>query len=118
MTTWAEDMLAGHNEVRASLGLPPLRWSEPLASLASEHCATMCGAGDLFHGSVPEDGGQNVAKGRRNLASNPTASLRLWLADPQHAAWITDPEVELVGAAYAMTPEGDTYVTCNYHRKN
>jgi uncharacterized protein YkwD len=60
------ELLAAHNAYRASLGLPPLRWSDRLAAKAQRWAVHLAKIGELEH-SGP---GQNLA-----MASSGTLSL-------------------------------------------
>jgi pathogenesis-related protein 1 len=45
----APEMLASHNQVRATLGLPPLVWSPKLAAYAQEWANTLLAEGQFKH---------------------------------------------------------------------
>ena len=45
----ADNMLAAHNAVRGSLGVPALVWSERLAGFAQEWANTLAARGQFFH---------------------------------------------------------------------
>lgn len=49
----ARDMLAAHNEVRARLDVPPLRWSNRLAASAQDWAVRLLEEGQFYHRPHP-----------------------------------------------------------------
>jgi uncharacterized protein YkwD len=104
------------NALRSSHGLAPLRPSAGLTAAASEHSLEMARDGyfahesrdgspfwkrvERFYGSR-RDGyrsvGENLAWASPSL--DPSSTLRLWLAEPQHRANLLDPRWREFGAA-------------------
>jgi pathogenesis-related protein 1 len=52
----SRDMLAAHNRVRASVGVPPLKWSEELAAVARQWAEQLLVTGKFAHRPKPQYG--------------------------------------------------------------
>ena len=67
-----EAMLAGHNEARAALGLPPLTWSPALAADARIYAEELARSGRFEHSPQPRGNppqGENLWTGTRRAYS-------------------------------------------------
>lgn len=65
-------MLDGHNEARAAVGAPPMRWNETLAREAEAYAAQLARTRRFEHSVVPDQGevqGENLWMGTRTAFS-------------------------------------------------
>ena len=114
-----------HNQARASVGVPPLEWSQELASLAQEWANRLARRGQLEHRSG-NSYGENLAYGTELSAA---AAANLWLQE--RAAYdggpINSGNISAVGhytqmiwrsttrVGYGIARVGgNTYVVANY----
>jgi uncharacterized protein YkwD len=113
------ELLAAHNSYRASLGLPPLRWSNRLAASAQRWADHLAAIGSLEHSGS----GQNLA-----MAASGTQSLRqlvdLWgserayFVDGYFPAISTTGNWVNVGHYSQMIWRMTTEVGCGFARNN
>ena len=128
-------MLAGHNDARARLGLPPLVWSEALAADAARYAARMAASGRFEHSPMPRGSpnqGENLWTGTRGAYGYgemvghwvderrfyrprpvPDSSTSGRFGDVGHYTQIVWRGTEAVGCAEASSP-GDDYLVCRY----
>jgi len=128
----AQKMLALHNQVRADVGVGPLRWSEDLAHYAQQWAdhlaATRCG---LQHrprsGKWRGDFGENLFMGTigyygiADAVKDWAAEKRLYPGGPYRASWrgvghytqIVWRNTRRVGCATSVC-KGNLIVVCNY----
>lgn len=78
-------ILLTHNQARAEVGVPPLRWSEPLAASARTWADHLAATGRFEHApespDLPE--GENLWAGSRGRFA-PEAMAAAWIAEKQH----------------------------------
>ncbi len=112
---FAQQMLTAINAERAAAGLPPLRWSEPLARSSQHHTDDMAAYGFTGHygsnESRPIDrmrqasytgdyAGECTAWGFDNLAS----AVAWWMSSPPHRTIILSTVATEMGGAYSYNP--------------
>lgn len=110
-----------HNQVRLSVGVDPLVWSDALAKAAGNHAEWMANGGRFGHtgsgGSTPwqrAEGagykgfptGENVASGQKSADS----AMRAWINSPGHYANIVSGDSNEMGAAVFVTGRGVFWV--------
>ncbi|HEY6815134.1 MAG TPA: CAP domain-containing protein [Croceibacterium sp.] len=71
-------VLATHNEERARLGVPPLRWSPALAANAARWAAHLSSLSVLEHDDSLDVEGENLWRGSKN-AYTPEDMVQLWI---------------------------------------
>jgi hypothetical protein len=71
-------VLATHNEERARLGVPPLRWSPALAANAARWAAHLSSLSVLEHDDSLDVEGENLWRGSKN-AYTPEDMVMLWI---------------------------------------
>lgn len=116
------DLLARINADRAANGLPPVRWDNRLANLATQWSADMATNG-FRHRSLSALGigtgeyadmrvvSENIAMG----GGTNTGSLHdLLMRSPGHLANILDGEVDMVGIGAVCDPQGQLWITVNF----
>jgi uncharacterized protein YkwD len=113
------ELLAAHNSYRASLGLPPLRWSNRLAASAQRWADHLAAIGSLEHSGS----GQNLA-----MAASGTESLgqlvdlwgseRAYFVDGYFPAISTTGNWVNVGHYSQMIWRMTTEVGCGFARNN
>lgn len=75
-----EEFLRVHNEARASVGVPPLRWSDVLAGIAQEWADKLVATGTFQHRDLATAGlGENIYRGLEG--HSPADAARLWLEE-------------------------------------
>ena len=92
--------VSGLNQVRASVGLPPLTVNSELTVLTRQHSQVMADAGSIFHADPISGGftgswqkmGENVGVG-----ANVQVLIDAFVASPGHYANIVDPSFDEVG---------------------
>jgi uncharacterized protein YkwD len=109
---WRRAMLARVNEVRARVGLPPLRSCSALRRSAQGYASTMATSNHFAHegvdGSEPwdrmqrqgyrwRDAAENIAAGQQSVAE----VMDDWIASPEHYANLVNPHVRDVGFGFA-----------------
>jgi uncharacterized protein YkwD len=116
--TYRHRLLADINQVRVEHGLVPLRASRGLHRAAQRHSADMI-ARDYFGHTSPTGStlyhriltsgfvywgewwaGENLAWGTGTYAT-PRATLRMWMASPEHRAILLSPRFRLIGLGRA-----------------
>jgi len=128
-------MLAGHNDARAALGLPPLRWSAALAADAGRYADELARTGRFEHSPQPRGDppqGENLWTGTRGAYSYremighwvdegrfyrplpvPDSSTTGRFGDVGHYTQIVWRATREVGCAEAHNRRDD-YVVCRY----
>jgi uncharacterized protein YkwD len=128
-------MLAGHNDARADLGLPPLRWSAALAADARLYADELARTGRFEHSAQPRGDppqGENLWTGTRGAYSYaemvghwvaerrfyqprqvPDSSSSGRFGDVAHLTQIVWRGTQEVGCAEA-SGRSDDYVVCRY----
>lgn len=77
---YAREFLRLHNEERARVGVPPLRWSSKLARYAESWARHLAKSGDFEHRSRSVAiYGENLFRG--DVASTPGDAARLWMEE-------------------------------------
>ncbi|MFN3514935.1 MAG: CAP domain-containing protein [Phenylobacterium sp.] len=84
-TDFDQRVLATHNQERARVGVPPLRWNPALAGSAAEWAEYLAATGKFEH--APEDPqapeGENLWAGTKGRFS-PEAMTAAWIREKQH----------------------------------
>jgi len=128
-------MLAGHNDARAALGLPPLRWNPALAADARLYADELARTGRFEHSAQPRGSppqGENLWTGTRGAYSYsemvghwvaerrfyrplpvPDSSASGRFGDVGHYSQIVWRAAQEVGCAEARNRRDD-YVVCRY----
>lgn len=72
-------LLAYHNQLRAEVGSPPLRWNQALAASAGQYARVLADTGQLVHSSRQgrENDRENIIVGRRGSGS-PMTMAQTW----------------------------------------
>jgi hypothetical protein len=121
--SWSQRILALHNEQRAQVGAPPLRWDETLAAAAAAYAPQLARLGRLAHSprSSRRGQGENLWRG----------SAGRFGAEEGVGAWIAERQLFRAGIFPAVSPSGDgsdvnhysqmiwpttTHVGCAEHR--
>ncbi len=76
---FADRILATHNEERARLGIPPLRWSAALAANAAAWAAHLSTLPVLEHDNSLDIEGENLWRGTGGGAYTPEDMVTLWI---------------------------------------
>lgn len=76
---FADRILATHNEERARLGIPPLRWSAALAANAERWAAHLSTLNVLEHDDSLDVEGENLWRGSGGGAYTPEDMVMLWI---------------------------------------
>ena len=128
---FAGRVLAQHNRERASVGLPPLRWSTHLSQEAGSWASSLATRGAFEH-SRPQDFGENLWMGSANWFS-PEQMIGAFLsernafhpgrfphvsrtgnwADVGHYTQVIWPATQAVGCAVARN-RGQDIMVCRY----
>ncbi|MDQ4087185.1 MAG: CAP domain-containing protein [Pseudomonadota bacterium] len=121
--SWSERILALHNEQRAQVGAPPLRWDETLAAAAAAYAPQLARLAGLQHSprSSRRGQGENLWRG----------SAGTFGIEESIGAWIAERQLFRAGIFPAVSPSGDgsdvnhysqmiwpatTHVGCAAHR--
>lgn len=121
-------IVAAHNEVRASVGVPPLSWSAPLAEKAADWAERLRREGCAMRHAHARDHGQNLAwysgydPSAAQVVSNWAAERQYY--DPAadscaqgkqcgHYTQVVWRDTERVGCAIASCGRDEVWV-CNY----
>jgi len=80
--SFSSDMLALHNNARATLGISKLTWSSSLAKTATAWAVQMAKTGDFEH-SHQSGKGENIAFGTKNVYTY-TKLFNAWLAEKKY----------------------------------
>jgi pathogenesis-related protein 1 len=121
----AREMLAAHNDVRASVEVPSLRWSDRLSARAQEWAIHLLREGEFYHRPHPTSG-ENLfeIKGRH---ASPVEVVNDWALEAQdysyrgntcrgvcgHYTQLIWNNTREVGCAVASEPGREVWV-CNY----
>ncbi|XP_010260172.1 PREDICTED: pathogenesis-related protein PRB1-3-like [Nelumbo nucifera] len=122
-----QQFLMPHNRERTKLGLPPLQWSEKLASYASWWANQRKGDCALIHSNT--NYGENIFWGS-GKDWKPADAVDEWAAEKQYYDYKMNTCVQhqdclhytqiiwrqslYVGCARVTCASGDTFITCNY----
>ncbi|EEF40264.1 pathogenesis-related protein 1 [Ricinus communis] len=121
-----KDYVAAHNEVRAELGLGPVRWNEKLALYARKYIQTKVETCILEHSNGPY--GENLAKGSGEGFSGVDA-VKLWADEKPNYDYLSNScaggmcghytqiiwrDTKEIGCAKTKCKDGWTYISCNY----
>jgi hypothetical protein len=125
----AKELLTAHNQCRAKVGVPPLKWSTSLASFAQEWADQLSKTGKFEHRSGGGSGlGENLAAG----SMTPTALVDMWCDEqsqynPQtgqcvnggmecyHFTQVVWRNTSEVGCGLASHPRYGKVLVCNYN---
>lgn len=123
--SFARAMLAGHNNVRSELGLPPLVWSDRLAAFAAEWANNLLATNEFFH--RPNNRfGENLFMITGTWAT-PGEVIRAWAGEARdynytanscrsmcgHYTQMVWKTTKSVGCAVARAPRHEVWA-CNY----
>jgi len=109
------------NQDRAAAGLPPLRWSSCLASVARSNAARIAKQGYLSHTNGPtvdlgchlgNHAGENI--GYWSGGINDTKLNSMFMASPEHRANIMGRYYHYVGTAWVVAPNGTAYIAVEF----
>ena len=95
-----EAMLAGHNEARGRLGLPPLVWNDSLAADARAYAEEMARTGRFEHSPQPRGNppqGENLWTGTRRAYSY-QEMMGHWVAEGRYYRPLPVPQSSATGA--------------------
>ena len=128
----AQRLLASHNEERARMGLPPLRWNVRLSQEAGQWASSLARRGAFEHSGERDDAGENLWMGSADWFSPeqmvgafiaerrafrpgrfPHVSRTGNWADVGHYTQIIWPETRDVGCALARN-RGHDVLVCRY----
>ena len=94
-----EAMLAGHNQARSRLGLPPLVWSDSLAADARAYAEEMARTGRFEHSPQPRGNpnqGENLWTGTRRAYAY-SEMIGHWLAEGRYYRPLPVPDSSATG---------------------
>ena len=109
------------NKDRAAAGLPPLRWSSCLASVARSNAARIAKQGYLSHTNGPtvdlgchlgSHAGENI--GYRSGGIDDARLNSMFMASPEHRANIMGRYYHYVGTAWVVAPNGTAYIAVEF----
>lgn len=120
--------LKPHNKIRAKLGLPPLKWSEQLASYARWWAHQRQGDCAMIHSG--SDYGENLFWGSTGRQWGPADAVAFWVNEKSfynyytnscaqgreclHYTQIIWKHSKKVGCAKVTCRNGYTFIGCNY----
>lgn len=81
-TPFITNMLKAHNDARAAVGVPPLRWSAELQASAKEWANHLAETQVYQHSHLPGVG-ENIGLGTRGLFAGP-AYVRKWVSEKKN----------------------------------
>ncbi len=81
-SSFAREMVAEHNSVRARVGTRPLQWSEPLASVAQEWADHLMQTGQFVQSRNPKYG-ENLYE-ISDAAATPADVIQAWAEEVSH----------------------------------
>jgi len=122
---WQREMLAAHNDVRASVGVPALRWSDSLSATAQKWADHLLSTGQFEHSHAP-----NLGENLFEIRGAPASSKQVvdsWASEARnydyqsnrcrgvcgHYTQIVWRDTKEVGCAVAARGEREVWV-CNY----
>jgi pathogenesis-related protein 1 len=122
----AHDMLAAHNEIRARVDVPPLRWSDRLASRAQEWASHLIEERQFYHRPHPLSG-ENLFEITGSFRVSPAEVVGDWASEARdysyrantcrgvcgHYTQIIWGDTREVGCAVARDSGHEVWV-CNY----
>jgi hypothetical protein len=97
-------MLAGHNEARAAVGVPPLAWDEGLAADAAAYAQVLAHTGKFEHAKQtngPGREGENLFTGTRDAYSY-AEMVGLWVAEKKDFVNLPTPAFSRTGNGEAV----------------
>ena len=109
------------NKDRAAAGLPPLRWSSCLASVARSNAARIAKQGYLSHTNGPSvdlgchlgnHAGENIGYWSGGIDDVKLNSM--FMASPEHRANIMGRYYHYVGTAWVVAPNGTAYIAVEF----
>lgn len=128
----AQEILDAHNQCRARVGVPPLKWSTQVAAYAQDWADTLSKTGKFEHRSGGRSGfGENLAGGTGNMS--PTDMVNMWCNeqskyDPQtgkcrgrdpmacyHFTQVVWSRTTELGCGLASHPKWGKVLVCNYN---
>lgn len=125
--TIQQQFLRPHNILRAKLRLPPLKWSNSLASYASRWARTRRGDCNLIHSGGPY--GENLFWGS-GKGWRPQDAVVAWASEKKyydrrtyrcmangdclHYTQLVWKKSSRIGCAINYCKSGDTFIICNY----
>jgi len=125
-TALAREMLAAHNEIRAQVDVPPLRWSDRLAARAQDWACRLLQEGQFYHRPHPAFG-ENLFEisGGRALPADVVGDWASEASDYSyrsntcrgvcgHYTQLIWSDTREVGCAVARVPGREVWV-CNYN---
>lgn len=83
----AEEMLNAHNDIRSRIDLPPLQWSEELATYSQKWANSLMTNNRIAHNSNSPYGENIIATG---LGATPTSVVNEWASESQSYTYITN----------------------------
>lgn len=127
-----QEIVDAHNSYRAEVGVPPLQWSEDLASQAYSWASQLASTGSFEH-SGTEGQGESLWMGTANAFSF-TQMVDDWGGEKQYFTGGTFPDVSTtgdwmdvghytqlvwrdtsqVGCGCVDGPDGNRYLVCRY----
>jgi uncharacterized protein YkwD len=119
------ELLVSVNQARHSQGLPPLRWSNSLATAARHHAAVMAEHGTAQHSFEGElelsdrakQAGAHFSSLSENVTQGPTAEFihSQFMNSPPHRSNILDSDMDSVGIG-VVEKRGQLFVVENFSR--
>jgi uncharacterized protein YkwD len=107
-------LLNDHNEIRKKHALPLFKIDNELTKLANNHIYMLVKSNTVYHGNIPQQGLQNIAKGKKNLLK-PNVTTSLWCNHEPHEAPIIKKEFTKIGIGYNHnTQTNDVLIVVNY----
>jgi len=109
------------NKDRAAAGLPPLKWSSCLASVARSNAARIAKQGYLSHTNGPSvdlgcrlgnHAGENIGYWSGGVDDVKLNSM--FMASPEHKANIMGRYYHYVGTAWVVAPNGTAYIAVEF----
>ncbi|ERN07442.1 hypothetical protein AMTR_s00019p00250630 [Amborella trichopoda] len=123
-----QHFLDSHNQARAKVGVPPLKWEPLLATYARVYSNQRRGDCQLIHSTSPYFG-ENIFWGQGSHWSARDA-VEAWVREEQdyhyetntcsgpdctHYTQLVWRNTQMVGCAKIICNSGDTFVTCEYY---
>lgn len=121
----AEQLFALANQTRVRYGLSELKWDQPLATSAMQHCRRMAQEGPIAHryGGEPDvtarasQAGAHFSLLEENVAVGPYAAgiHQGWMNSRDHRENLLNPAIDRVGVA-VVAHNGVLYAVADYER--